>query len=541
MLPKVAVRLMWLQILYLLTVNADGAVVNNNKRRVVEENDGVAGKENIENGAAGKENNEMVIRYLQRYGYLNETFDKLANSEDSFVLQHAISLFQEYYKLPVTGTINNETLNLMSKARCGLGDIANFGEEGQRKERRWPKKHLTWNFHLANKPLLDTTRAAFDICQIILLSWRAAHHTFVESRNGEVCTNPFDGPGGTLAHAFYPNGAPDYTSEIHVDKTEPWYIHLDTCPADKAYLLYLLTHEIGHALGLDHSTNNASIMYSFAPVDPRPVALSNEDILNIHNLYGATDTDVLPKRNPMPPPSPHPTPNAPPDLCALKRVDAILLLERRMYVAYGKHIWAIDIDGKTYSEPMLLSNYMPFIHSNFTRISAAYQTPSDHLILFVDDKIYKVNYPDFTLVSTWPRTFREFGIPMNAKINAAVNTNKGKSYVVYDGYLVGEIDDCSNSISKFHTIESIFPGIPNGVTSIFRYIDGNLYFTTRRQFYKFNEFKKTVLTAGTFDLRIVNIICPRYDLLKQLRDLLYRIARPSNILTNDDDDDDDYY
>ncbi|XP_011878132.1 PREDICTED: matrix metalloproteinase-27-like [Vollenhovia emeryi] len=288
-------------------------------------------------------------------------------------------------------------------------------------------------------------------------------------------------------------------------------------------------------------------MYAFAPVDPRPVALSNEDILNIQNLYGATDTDVLPKRNPMPPlpppPSPHPTPNAPPDLCALKRVDAILLLERRMYVAYGKHIWAIDIDGKSYKEPMLLSNYMPFIHSNFTRISAAYQTPSDHLILFVDDKTYKiyVNYPDFTLVPTWPRTFQEIGIPMNAKINAVVNTNKGKSYVVYDGYLVGEIDDCSDSISKFYTIESIFPGIPNGVTSIFRYIDGNLYFKTRRQFYKFNEFTKTVLTAGTFDLRIVNIICPRYDLLKQLRDLLYRIARPSNILTNDNDDDDDYY
>ncbi|XP_011883583.1 PREDICTED: matrix metalloproteinase-18-like [Vollenhovia emeryi] len=512
---------------------------------VVEEND----------GAAGKENNEMVIRYLQRYEYLNEKFDKLANSEDTLVLQHAISLFQEYYKLPVTGTINNETLNQMSKARCGLRDIANFGE-GQKKQRRWPKKHLTWNFYLANKPLLDTTRAAFDVWQAhstltferdvvrpnILLSWREARHTFFESQNGEVCTNPFDGPGGTLAHAFYPNGTPDYTSEIHVDWTEPWYIHveLDTCPSDKAYLLYVLTHEIGHALGLDHSTNNASITYAFAPVGPRPVALSNEDIISIQNLYGAKNTDVSPKTNPIPPlpppPPPQPTPNAPPDLCALKRVDAILLLEIRMYVAYGKHIWAIDIDGKTYNEPMLLSNYMPFIHSNFTRISAAYQTPSDHLILFVDDRIYKVNYPDFTLVSTWPRTFREFGIPMNAKINAAVNTNKGKSYVVYDGYLVGEIDDCSDSISKYHTIESILPDIPNGVTSIFRYIDGNLYFTTRRQFYKFNEFTKTVLTAGTLDLRIVNIICPRYDLLKQLRDLLYRIARPSNIITNDDDD-----
>ncbi|XP_011862648.1 PREDICTED: matrix metalloproteinase-24-like [Vollenhovia emeryi] len=342
----------------------------------------------------------MVIRYLQRYGYLNEKFDKLANSEDTLVLQHAISLFQEYYKLPVTGTINNETLNQMSKSRCGLRDIVNFGEEGEQKC-KWPKRHLTWNFYVANKPLLDTTQAAFDVWQThsaltferdvanpnILISWREARHTFVESRNGEVCSNPFDGPGGTLAHAVYPNGAPDSTSEIHVDKTEPWhvYLDLDKVPSDKSYLLYMLTHEIGHALGLDHSTNNTSIMYAFAPANPRPV-------ISIQNLYGAKNTDVSPKTNPTPPPPPpppQPTPNAPPDLCALKHVDAILLLERRMYIAYGKHIWAIDIDGKSYNEPMLLSNYMPFIHSNFTRISAAYQTPSDHLILFVDDRIYK--------------------------------------------------------------------------------------------------------------------------------------------------------
>ncbi|XP_011863198.1 PREDICTED: collagenase 3-like, partial [Vollenhovia emeryi] len=207
-------------------------------------------------------------------------------------------------------------------------------------------------------------------------------------------------------------------------------------PPNEYNLLYVLTHEIGHSLGLDHNHDTTSIMYSFIPDSTFPVTLNNEDIINIQNLYGATDTDVLPQttpRPPPPPPPPQPTPSVPPDLYALKRVDVILLLEQRMYVAYGKHM-------------------------------AAYQTPSDHLILFVDDRIYKVNYPDFTQVPTWPRTLKDFGIPMDAKIDAAVNTNKGKSYVLCNRHIVGEIDDCSDSISRFHTIESTFPGIPNGVT-----------------------------------------------------------------------------
>ncbi|XP_011883627.1 PREDICTED: matrilysin-like, partial [Vollenhovia emeryi] len=390
-----------------------------------------------------KNNNEVAIQYLQKYGFLNETMDTFATSEDQLVLRHAINLFQEYYRLPVTGTVDNATLSLMSKPRCGLRDILHFGEG--KVIPKWPKRHLTWNFHWANRAVLDTTQAAFDLWQKhssltferavenpnILISLRKGHHMFLDRRNGELCSSALDGPGGTLAHAFYPNGAPDFTSEVHVDKTEQWYIYLDVGPQNKYNLLYVLTHEIGHSLGLDHSHDTTSIMYSFIPDSTFPVTLNTEDIINIQNLYGATDTDVLPKTTPRPPPPPppppppQPTPSVPPDLCALKRVDVILLLEQRMYVAYGQHIWVIDIDGKTYREPLLLSHYMPFIHSNFTRISAAYQTPSDHLILFVDDKIYKVNYPDFTLVPTWPRTLKDFGIPMDAKIDAAVNTNKG--------------------------------------------------------------------------------------------------------------------
>jgi len=55
----------------------------------------------------------------------------------------------------------------------------------------------------------------------------------------------FDGPGGTLAHAFFPR----YGGDVHMDDTEQWTIN----SYDGTNLLQTLTHELGHSLGLSHS------------------------------------------------------------------------------------------------------------------------------------------------------------------------------------------------------------------------------------------------------------------------------------------------
>jgi len=73
---------------------------------------------------------------------------------------------------------------------------------------------------------------------------------------------------------------------------------------------------------------------------------------------------------------------------------------------------------------------------------------------------------------------------------------------------------------KKHTIQKVFPGIPPGIMSAFQYIDGHLYFVNKKQYYKLNEFSKTVTSAGEFDLQILGTVCPRDELLQQLRDLL---------------------
>ncbi|XP_024871091.1 matrix metalloproteinase-2-like [Temnothorax curvispinosus] len=215
-----------------------------------------------------------------------------------------------------------------------------------------------------------------------------------------------------------------------------------------------------------------------------------------------------------------------------------------MYISYKRYVWSVDLDGRTYNGPLAFLNHMSLLHDNYTRVTAAYQSPSGNLMVFVDNLVYLVQYPEFSLRPGWPKTLQELGFPENALINGAVNTHRGRSYVVFNGNAVGEIDECDQDkrVAKFTPLEATFPGIPKGVTSIFRYIDGNLYFTTRSQFYKFNEFTRTVSSAGKFDLRILNIVCPKAELLQQLRNLLDRIVRLNdNSLTsasdywNDDD------
>ncbi|XP_077280125.1 interstitial collagenase-like [Temnothorax americanus] len=498
------------------------------------------------------ENYALTFDYLQKYGYLSKDVDAVPAQKRYDVLRKAFEDLQNYYDLPSDGTPNNETLQFMRKLRCGFRDILKHRTKASLS--KWPKTHLTWHFHLADGTELNTARAAFDLWSQhsaltfersetpnadIIISWRRLRHYITNTKiNGAICSDRFDGPGNVLA--FLPTDQAGFVSEVHVDGDEPWHIYVNKHPADKFFLHYTLTHEIGHSLGLVHNGRKTSVMFAKQPDQQYPVKLDQNDIADIQRLYVEEIVNDPPRRTPPPPPPP-----PSPDLCSLDRVNGILILENRMYISYKRYVWSIDLDGRTYNGPLALSNHMSFLHDNYTRVTAAYQSPSGDLVVLVDNLVYLVQYPEFSLWPGWPKTLQELGFPENTLINGAVNTHKGRSFVVFNGNSVGEIDKCheSKKVAKFTPLEVTFPGIPTGVTSIFRYIDGNLYFTTRTQFYKFNEFTRTVLSAGKFDLRMLNIVCSKAELLQQLRDLLDRIVRLNdNSLTstasdywNDDD------
>ena len=91
------------------------------------------------------------------------------------------------------------------------------------------------------------------------------------------CNFPFDGPGKVLAHAFFPSDG-----RAHFDEDETY----TDGQSRGTNLLWVATHEFGHALGLEHSDVRRAIMYPYYTGYVENIQLHSDDINGIRSLYG---------------------------------------------------------------------------------------------------------------------------------------------------------------------------------------------------------------------------------------------------------------
>jgi len=144
----------------------------------------------------------------------------------------------------------------------------------------------------------EIRRAMAEWSKVVKVAWQpgasssGAHTVNIFWASGDHGDGfPFDGPGGVLAHTFYPappNPEP-IAGDMHFDNAESWRIGANID------LFSVTLHELGHALGLGHSDNPNDVMYPYYKVVS---TLAAGDAAAALTLYAAQD--LTPPASPAP-------------------------------------------------------------------------------------------------------------------------------------------------------------------------------------------------------------------------------------------------
>jgi peptidoglycan hydrolase-like protein with peptidoglycan-binding domain len=259
----------------------------------------------LSEGARG----DQVVRlqeYLRMFGYIqSDVLDHFGVPREAAAepparpgtfdenTAEALRRFQQLNNLPVTGELDQGTLELMQQPRCGFPDVP-FGEFSAQGS-KWNTNNLTYAYSeftpdLPQAQVRAAITQAFGMWSAVTplnfaeVGLNANPHIvirFAAGNHGDG--NDFDGPSGVLAHAYYPPpGGGALAGDTHFDEAETWSVNLPPSGVD---LVTVAAHEFGHALGLAHSNVSGALMAPFYNGAHRN--LEADDIAGIRSIYGS--------------------------------------------------------------------------------------------------------------------------------------------------------------------------------------------------------------------------------------------------------------
>ncbi len=293
--------------------------------------------------AVGDEGPEIAAAhaYLRRYGYFpnpalaarypgwSPAIDSDPDDDRQFdlTLEDALAQYQANHGLPVTGELDPATQQLMQQPRCGVPDNyhrptptdrAHAHDHAAAPSDQAPVPTTDWTDALdpgafkagpTSLPSLEL-RYAFNTYTgdigadfqrqavvAAMATWSASAPVAWVERGSPDVTIAFlplahgDGSDFTTeyAHANYPYCDPTYGSfvcDVQVvhfnDQTYKWGAGNGGSIQD---IETIALHELGHVLGLDHSSDPQAVMYPTAPMGAVRRKLSADDINGIRTIY----------------------------------------------------------------------------------------------------------------------------------------------------------------------------------------------------------------------------------------------------------------
>ncbi|EMP32540.1 Matrix metalloproteinase-15 [Chelonia mydas] len=257
-------------------------------------------KQSFREPEKGKQASTLLLAWLRLYGYLPQSSRQMSTMRSAQILASALSEMQRFYGITVTGVLDEET-KLIQNYTDKLGWYHSY-EAIRRAFRVWEQATPLVFQEVPYDDIRHKRRKEADIMVL-----------FASGFHGD--SSPFDGVGGFLAHAYFPG--PGMGGDTHFDSDEPWTLENTDVSGNNLFLVAI--HELGHSLGLEHSSNPSAIMAPFYQwMDTENFQLPEDDLKGIQQLYGAPDGQPQPTR-PLPtvtPPSPgkpdHRPPKPPP-------------------------------------------------------------------------------------------------------------------------------------------------------------------------------------------------------------------------------------
>ncbi|XP_070555497.1 matrix metalloproteinase-19-like [Ptychodera flava] len=468
-----------------------------------------------------------AMSYLSKYGYLKNT-----RSPSSLEMKESVMNFQRMANLEMTGELDSATMRHMQMPRCGVEDMigsavmgTNLNNSKSRfmphsRQRRytlagskWSKNDLTYRYVSYTSDMSRSEqRAAISraldrwshVTPLTFTEVTSGHaDLLIEFAEGVHSDGPyaaFDGRGGVLAHAYFPEDG-----DLHFDDAE----HFTVFTSRGTDLDFVALHELGHSLGLVHSDVRGAVMQPIYPGYNPDLQLHNDDISGIQNLYGrptgnndesSEEQAEFPTRKPdngndesseeqaeFPTRKPDKPDGEIPDSCTTN-FDAVFTdSSGETFAVKGKHIWKLTDDGIADGYPVKLNKEFSGLPGN---INTGFTAPNGRTYFFKGTRYWR--FYGHHLEPGYPRSLRGTGVPRNPDAafvwsgDGKIYFFKGSRYYIWSDYTEAVIPGGVRDIRRH------WRGVPTKVDAAFTWMDGKTYFFKGDKYYQYDDMKMKV-------------------------------------------------